>query len=969
MQPSDPASRKEILRRYGPIVIGAIAFLLYLFTLTRWITHDTLALTARVEGVSWRNILPFPLTHLLTYPIRWLPGPSQPFALNALTAALASITLFSLARTILLIPQTKTKEQRIRTRSSAGLLEGPLAWLPVVTGVTVLGFQLTFWENATGFTGEIINLLPFALAIQALAEYQNRPEDRFLFLGTFAYAIGMTNNWAMLGFAPFYLVALIALKRARFFDFQFLSRLTLYGLVGLALYLVIPALIASQPEYGSTFWEAALAQFGSQKNHVLSRPHRVPALVLSLATIVPALFLTIRWPASFGDASRTGILFTNALFHIVHAAFLLACLFIALDLPYSPRAIGQQVPGASVSFLSFSYLAAIAVGYYVGYFALLITCPAEHPSRSARKKRNPAFTYVGGAALVALALGTPIALFAKNFPLVSSKNKSIAKDIAVTTAQALPDERSVVLSDHVDISHFAAIAQREVNPEIDHIWIPTSEILSPSFYVAMARKYPDIWQGIRIDTKDSPTQSVGILEYAQGLGETDDPMPQFVAIEALIKLSETYPVYYLHPSVGFFFEEFYAIPRGPILELERLSRDGDLTLPPNIPADALNATDAFWAENGPQWADQLEALSRVKWPVADSDHSGAARLGNSLSKITNGLGYIQQLEENLDSAQRLFALAQRFSDENQCAANNLEVNRFLRSEIQKIPEPASSLREYALQYIDTFGMIDHPILNIEVAMALQKNGQRNQASFLLDRAVELMPDNPSIHIERVSHFLRNYSDPKWARERFEEMRAQFPPDPALAGQELAIGRMLAWIQFLEDGRATTRAVDTLNSLATAYPESPTPLRALAEIYLEAGDLDACVSTLDRQLAKFPESQSTIIMQSGVLLMQDQFEKVIAKLEPLLEADAANRDALINMGLALIATEKWERAKEVYNTILQLDSGYTEAYLQLARIAKNQGETREARGRYREFLKSEPEGSPLHERAASELESL
>ena len=57
---------------------------------------------------------------------------------------------------------------------------------------------------------------------------------------------------------------------------------------------------------------------------------------------------------------------TSFMFHLIHAVFLVVCLWVAFDPPFSPRHLGLGLP-----FLTFYYLGALSVGYYCGYFLLV----------------------------------------------------------------------------------------------------------------------------------------------------------------------------------------------------------------------------------------------------------------------------------------------------------------------------------------------------------------------------------------------------------------------------------------------------------------------------------------------------------------------------------------------------------------------------------------------------------------------
>ena len=84
---------------------------------------------------------------------------------------------------------------------------------------------------------------------------------------------------------------------------------------------------------------------------------------MSLSSLAPVLMLSIRWHSTFGDTSQMGRALASLMFHFVHAVFLILCIWVAFDPPFSPREKGFG--------LTLYYLSALGVGYYSGYFLLV----------------------------------------------------------------------------------------------------------------------------------------------------------------------------------------------------------------------------------------------------------------------------------------------------------------------------------------------------------------------------------------------------------------------------------------------------------------------------------------------------------------------------------------------------------------------------------------------------------------------
>src|SRR5206468_2547486 len=145
-----------------------------------------------------------------------------------------------------------------------------LASLPVVAGVAskeavlplnapllfaalICGLQLSFWEHASAATGEMLDLLLFAYIIRCLLEYRIDQRESWLTRSALVYGIAATNNYAMLGFLPAYLAALIWIKGLSFFEFRFVARMFGWGTGGLTLYLFLPLLAVLDGHSGLGF--------------------------------------------------------------------------------------------------------------------------------------------------------------------------------------------------------------------------------------------------------------------------------------------------------------------------------------------------------------------------------------------------------------------------------------------------------------------------------------------------------------------------------------------------------------------------------------------------------------------------------------------------------------------------------------------------------------------------------------------
>src|SRR4051812_21978860 len=153
-----------------PWVIGTTGFLVYCLTLNHWASLSSIGAIARVSGWTWQPELRQPITCALLYAFHLLPQASVPFTLNLFTAICATFVIAILARSVSLLHGAVGSPSWAYPRP---ILASFATWAPPCIAVAVCGLQLSFWEHATSFSGEMIDLLIFAYVIRCLLEFRN----------------------------------------------------------------------------------------------------------------------------------------------------------------------------------------------------------------------------------------------------------------------------------------------------------------------------------------------------------------------------------------------------------------------------------------------------------------------------------------------------------------------------------------------------------------------------------------------------------------------------------------------------------------------------------------------------------------------------------------------------------------------------------------------------------------------------
>jgi hypothetical protein len=203
--PTSSSPRADVPFPKLPWFLGGAFLVLYLVMLSPGAGIGGLGVISKVTGWDWQPFLQFPLYFLVTLPFAVLPTSWQPVLLNAFSALLAAGTLALLARSIQLLPQDRTRDQRERERTRFGLLTGPAAWLPATAATVMCGLQVLFWQNATNASVDTLNLFVLAWLIRELLEYRLDGRERRLLVLAFGYGLGVTSNAALIALFPFML--------------------------------------------------------------------------------------------------------------------------------------------------------------------------------------------------------------------------------------------------------------------------------------------------------------------------------------------------------------------------------------------------------------------------------------------------------------------------------------------------------------------------------------------------------------------------------------------------------------------------------------------------------------------------------------------------------------------------------------------------------------------------------------------
>ncbi|MCP5515902.1 MAG: tetratricopeptide repeat protein [Verrucomicrobiales bacterium] len=864
-------------RRLPWIVAGGL-FLVYLVTLNRWVRLDSLGAVARATGWDWSPQFAAPLLVLVTAPFRWLPAAWQPLALNALTALLGAVSAGLLVRCVALLPYDRTAESRQRERSEHSLLSLPLAWVPPLFAGLALGLGLTFWEQATAFTGEMLDLLLLAFAVHSLLSYRLTRREIELWLAAFVFGLGMANNHGMIAWFPCFLLALLWIRGFGFFNFNFLVRMFLFGIAGLLLYLLLPLIELGANKTGMGFWPYLRTILAAERTALLSVPPYL-ILLLSFTSLIPVFLSAIRWPANLGDTSAAGAMASVFIMRLVHIVMLLAALSALVEAPLSPRML------AGIPMLSLYFMSALVVGYYSGYLLLVFRTPEGRHRRHTPPNARLLNGLVTGLTLLAAA-AVPLYQVGANFTRIRQQDGSDLAQLGDRLVRSLPEEPAYLLGDANIEPLLADAALRRFRGDNPHVMVATGLLRLPVYNQQMSKRYGERWPVPGPDPAAGAVRSEG--EVAQWL----------------VQLADTHPVFYLQPSFGYLFETVGLRPEG--LAYRVIGLGTDFTNETRLTKEVIRKNEEFWTGT--------ETLLPKNRPSANEPDTRRFVRG-VLSRALNYWGVRLQRNGELAAAARRFEQSLAADPGNLAAGVNLEFNRPLAAGTLPPLDLSQGLdledkRATWDRLIGRHGPFDNPRWCYRLGIVCAESSLFRQALHEFLRVSELYPENPAARLwsrNMEALTLLGAGDRAAALDRAQALARDFPD------KETSLETLTQVYIYCND---PTNALATVKRQLALNPGNERALLNEGALSIRLGAYAEAIPPLSRLLEKHPEHQAARLNRAIAALQNADLKRAREDYEVLLK-EAPDFYAL-HFGLGEVARQQDRKADAARHFQLYLD---------------------------------------------------
>ncbi|MEE2614617.1 MAG: tetratricopeptide repeat protein [Verrucomicrobiota bacterium] len=891
-----------------PWVIGFASLLLYLVTLHTWVSFASLPTISHIGG--WHDFPQSkqPLLYLVTLPLKLLPTSLLPMAVNALSALFGALTLALLARSTAILPHDRTKEQRQREQSEHSFLTIGLNWIPPLFASLICGLQLSFWQHSTSGTGETLNLLLFAYIIRCLLEYRIDHKVKWLTHAAMVCAISIPNNWGMIGFFPLFGIALLWTGRMKLFHEKTWLKLLLASTPCLLLYLLLPLIaVISGSEF--TFYEVLTDNLGDQKSFLSNLfNNRLIIMVMACTSILPLLLLGIRWPVNFGDTNAAASAITSFLLRLVHFLFLAACVYTAFDHIFSPRKIikAQQVVGIGTPFLTFYYLGSLSAGYFLGYLLLLFG------KGDARKWQNPTLlsktinrgAYIG---LVVAALITTSTLAWRNIGIIWSHNKNgITSIYSKWLAQKIPTGNTILMSDG-DMS-----AQRELlkaqlassNRESTPLLINTHRLASPQYHQRL-ENISSVW----------PTLSEEVANSIR--------VDEFLILEKLREAIKKTPIYYTHPSFGYFFEQFHSQPKDGIFQLANYEFNQKSLDKPKLSTNAvanaignLNSIKNTF-EKFTNQADSLhqanfdDTLMIMGWLSRNLNANGVELSRNNKNKeaetffrTANDL-FKGSLNGNLIAQANLQQLRKLQENPLSKTPPSKELDLFLNNFHKKLDEFLNGQNQQLHsqeidQILKTYGPLDESKSCLLLGQFFANREQIRQAYHELVRATELTTTDPEPLLYIANMFV-TYGMPDKTGTFIDQLKKMHIKNAFTLEQQVQLISIQAGVILIQRDLITAEKY-LLEQLRPHIATLP-GLKAMLSFYMNNELFEKSLPLLNLWVKEHPDDIDALVGKGLLLSKLKEFDKATSTLETALNKASVSLKSNIRSQLAGVYVEK------------------------------------------------------------------
>ena len=915
-----------------PWILGAIFFVIYILTLNRWVTLDSLAVLAPIVGWDfWGLRLNSPLFRLVTSPCQLLSPASSILFISVLNAVLASFSLVWLARAVMLLPQDRCTDQRVRNDDPDGLYVSKLSWIPPLLAVCSLGFMFAFWEDATGAFPAIINVFFLSYIVRNTLEYRLDGENFWIYRAAAVYSIALVNNWVMILLLPFWIGSLIWINGTNLLRYSTLIvRSFLCFLPGLLFFLYTPTIEYIEGRSDLGFFNLLAMSLKQHASSVTSIPPYI-LFIFSTFSIIPLILLSIKWDQSRSSGGNAGIntAMTRISVRLMNLFFFLYAGAVAFELPVCPSHLTPGFEG-----LEFHYIAALVLGFATGYLLIVF----HEPVTERRQKRfkvsdfmnliRPVifvFVLICGVAMLG-------GLIYKNYPQIQANNSNTLYDLGCNLLDDIQkidkDKPVTLLSDDPTCIYLVRATMARKGVQDPYIFVDTRFLSYPWYHRRMAKFYPERWKNYFAEATE-----IGYLDNSN--------ISQWLMLYA--KQEHTY---YLHPSFGYFFEACKPTLSGLLTQLTPY-QDDDVSLWVFSPEEKEAALNYWKAEQT-----VLDKIPRL--PEEKLKHGNIAFVAAFYSRMLNN--YAVELAKANDRTDAIQFCEEALSLYPRNLAAYMNKHYYQTGLSTYDDEGQHRYDELFNNYNSSWetvslfcGKPDLPRPLYEMGTLFSQNHQWRQAYQCFLRVQQYEP-NQIQNMTALAYVDSMIGESDRALKLIREAKAYWKQSGQSNSDTISLDTQEAAC-LLSTGK-TEEALALLNEARKNNPQDQRILNMLSRAYIENGNYQEALTLIDRILTSAPDNFDNLYRKAICLLGLDRANDALNILDNLLRKNPLNNSIISLRITALLKLKRFDEARAVYEGMLREDKDDVSAMIGLGKVAEEAGNPDEALKQYERALSNE-----------------
>ncbi len=480
----------------------------------------------------------------------------------------------------------------------------------------------------------------------------------------------------------------------------------------------------------------------------------------------------------------------------------------------------------------------------------------------------------------------------------------------------------------------------------DFVVLDTQALLWPAYHRFLHRKFPQKWPELVSATQTNALNPLGL-------------------IATLSILSKTNEFYYLHPSFGYYFEQFYLEPHGLVYKLKTLANE--TLLPPLPDKDQIVENETFWTRAKNETFGSIEQAVAPVDPNTPRDRIGrfqdllhithepnlnAVVAGTFYSRALDFWGVQLQRAGDLTNAAAHFASAQKLNPDNVVAQINLQFNRSLRAG-QKVPVDLS--KATADQFgkfgswnsvLNNNGPFDEPSFCFGEGLMLVQGGLMRQAVAPFERVRALAPEDLNARYWLAQLYIASQL-PDRALDALRDVLDR-PQNFSLAKTNTTQLNVLAAGAYFQKNDLA-RGVQLLQTEISRHPTNDELLAASAQAYIARGLFTEALGVIDHKLKFSPDDPQWLFSRGYVSIQLKDYDEAVAALTRVLALQTNNHDARFNRAIAYLNSDKLDASRADYGKLQQVFTNSPPVAYGLGEIAWRRHETNEAVRNYEIYL--------------------